>query len=113
MVTSRSTAMSGQGYEKAFLNLPVTQGAKVAIRTAMPGQRSNSKTEALCGLLPGPSVEFPELALRDSGARASKPGTSNWDRLPEFQGRQAAGDFVSFSVRKSCDSPSFPLACWR
>jgi hypothetical protein len=60
----------GQGYEKAFINLPVTQGAK--LRT---GQGARAEIEFEDGsslrLTPGSVVEFPELALRDSGARTS------------------------------------------
>ncbi len=69
----------GQGYEKAFLNLPVTQGAK--LRT---GADARAEIEFEDGstlrLTPGSSLEFPELARRDSGARAStielKEGTA-------------------------------------
>lgn len=61
---------TGQGYEKAFLNLPVTQGTK--LRT---GADSRAEIEFEDGstlrLTPGSVVEFPELARRDSGARAS------------------------------------------
>jgi hypothetical protein len=60
----------GQGYEKAFINLPVTQGAK--LRT---GQDARAEIEFEDGsslrLTPGSVLEFPELALRDSGARTS------------------------------------------
>ncbi len=60
----------GQGYEKAFINLPVTQGAK--LRT---GQDARAEIEFEDGsslrLTPGSVLEFPELALRDSGARSS------------------------------------------
>ncbi len=61
---------TGQGYEKAFLNLPITQGTK--LRT---GQDARAEIEFEDGttlrMTPGTSVEFPELARRDSGARAS------------------------------------------
>ena len=61
---------TGQGYEKAFINLPVTQGTR--LRT---GQDARAEIEFEDGstlrITPGTSVEFPELARRDSGARAS------------------------------------------
>ncbi len=61
---------TGQGYEKAFINLPVTQGTK--LRT---GQDARAEIEFEDGstlrITPGTVVEFPELARRDSGARAS------------------------------------------
>ena len=60
----------GQGYEKAFLNLPVTEGAK--LRT---GQDARAEVEFDDGstlrLTPGSVLEFPELTRHDSGARAS------------------------------------------
>ena len=61
---------TGQGYEKAFLNLPVTQGTK--LRTG-PDSRAEIEFEdgSTLRLTPGTVVEFPELARRDSGARAS------------------------------------------
>jgi hypothetical protein len=61
---------TGQGYEKAFLNLPVTQGTK--LRT---GQDARAEIEFENGstlrITPGTVVEFSGLSRRDSGARAS------------------------------------------
>src|SRR5450631_2959104 len=61
---------TGQGYEKAFLNLPITQGTK--LRT---GADSRAEIEFEDGstlrLTPGTLVEFPELSRRDSGGRSS------------------------------------------
>src|SRR5437667_7788659 len=61
---------SGQGYEKAFLNLPITQGAKLR---ANDDGRAEVEFEdgSTVRITPGTVVEFPQLALRDSGARAS------------------------------------------
>jgi hypothetical protein len=82
---------TGQGYEKAFLNLPITQGTK--LRT---GQDARAEIEFEDGstlrITPGTSVEFPELGRRDSGARASslelQGGTAylnfKGDKLEEF-----------------------------
>src|SRR6476659_10479647 len=61
---------TGLGYERAFLNLPITQGTKLRA-----GQDARAEIEFEDGstlrITPGTSVEFPELARRDSGARAS------------------------------------------
>jgi Family of unknown function (DUF6600)/FecR protein len=61
---------TGQGYEKAFLNLPIVQGTK--LRT---GRDARAEIEFEDGstlrITPDTVVEFPELARRDSGARAS------------------------------------------
>ena len=63
---------TGQGYEKAFLNLPVTQGTK--LRT---GADSRAEIEFEDGttlrLTPGTAVEVPELARRDSPVKDQMP----------------------------------------
>ncbi|MGC2183985.1 MAG: FecR family protein [Terriglobales bacterium] len=61
---------TGQGYEQAFLNLPITQGTK--LRTAQDARAEiEFEDGSTLRITPGTSVEFPELARRDSGARAS------------------------------------------
>jgi len=61
---------TGQGYEKAFVNLPITQGVKL-----QSGNDGRAEIEFEDGstlrITPGTVVEFSELAMRDSGARAS------------------------------------------
>ena len=75
----------GQGYEKAFINLPVTQGAK--LRT---GQGARAEIEFEDGsslrLTPGSVLEFPELALRESGARASSVELQQGTAYLNFKG---------------------------
>jgi hypothetical protein len=75
----------GQGYEKAFINLPVTQGAK--LRT---GQGARAEIEFEDGsslrLVPGSIVEFPELARRDSGTRASSVDLQQGTAYLNFKG---------------------------
>jgi len=75
----------GQGYEKAFINLPVTQGAK--LRT---GQGARAEIEFEDGsslrLTPGTVLEFPELALRDSGARSSSVELQQGTAYLNFKG---------------------------
>jgi len=57
-------------YEKAFLNLPVTQGAK--IRTNNDGRAEiEFEDGSTLRLTPGTVVDFPELSLRDAGAKIS------------------------------------------
>src|SRR5215510_5858998 len=59
-----------QGYEKAFLNLPITQGAK--IRTNNDGRAEvEFEDGSTLRLTPGTVVDFPELSLRDSGGKVS------------------------------------------
>jgi hypothetical protein len=77
----------GQGYEKAFLNLPVTEGAK--LRT---GQDARAEVEFDDGstlrLTPGSVLEFPELTRHDSGARASSVELQEGTAYLNFKGEK-------------------------
>jgi uncharacterized protein DUF6600/FecR-like protein len=59
----------GQGYEKAFLNLPITQGAKLQTKDG----RAEVEFEdgSTLRITPDTVLEFPQLSLRDSGAKVS------------------------------------------
>src|SRR5437588_4744521 len=70
---------SGQGYEKAFLNMPITQGNK--LRTNEDGRAEvEFEDGSTFRVTPNSVLEFPQLSLRDSGAKAStvdiKQGTT-------------------------------------
>ncbi|MFZ0800742.1 MAG: FecR family protein [Terriglobales bacterium] len=61
---------TGQGYEKAFLNLPVTQGMK--IQTGDNGRASLELEDgSTLRLTPDTVLEIPQLSLRDSGVKVS------------------------------------------
>jgi FecR protein len=61
---------TGQGYEKAFLNLPITQGMK--IRTGNDGRASLELEDgSTLRLTPDSVLDVPQLSLRDSGAKVS------------------------------------------
>ena len=61
---------TGQGFEKAFLNLPITEGTKV--KTGGEGRAEiEFEDGSTLRVTPDTVVEFPELSLRDSGARVS------------------------------------------
>ncbi len=63
----RNTA---QGYEKAFLNLPITQGMK--IQTGDNGRASLELEDgSTLRLAPNSVLEVPQLSLRDSGTKVS------------------------------------------
>jgi Family of unknown function (DUF6600)/FecR protein len=83
---------TGLGYEKAFLNLPITQGTRV--RT---GSDARAEIEFEDGstlrITPGTTVEFPELALRDSGARASSVNLQSGTAYLNFKGGKSAQEF--------------------
>src|SRR3954469_20605801 len=61
---------TGQGYEKAFLNMPITQGVKL---WATKDARAEVEFEdgSTIHLTPDTIVAFADLSLRDSGAKVS------------------------------------------
>ena len=62
---------TGQGYEKAFLNLPITQGVK--IRTWDTGRAElEFEDGSTLRLPPNSAIVVPELSLRDSGGKLSE-----------------------------------------
>lgn len=74
----------GQGFERAFLNLPLTQGVK--IRTQEHGQAAlEFEDGSTVRLAPNTTVELPQLTLRDSGVKLStlnvQEGTAYIDSL--------------------------------
>jgi hypothetical protein len=60
----------GQGYEKAFLNLPITQGVKLRTKSDARAEVEFEDGSTL-RITPDTVVEFPQLSLRDSGAKVS------------------------------------------
>lgn len=83
----------GRGYEKAFINLPVTQGAK--LRT---GSDARAEIEFEDGstlrVTPGTVVEFSELARRDSGARASRLNLQTGTAYLNFKADKSEQEFM-------------------
>ena len=64
---------TGLGYEKAFLNLPVTQGVK--IQTKVSGRAVvEFEDGGTLRVAPESVVEFTQLSLRDSGTKVSAVG---------------------------------------
>ena len=90
---------TGQGYEKAFLNLPVTQGAK--LRTG-PDARAEIEFEdgSTLRITPGTVVEFPELARRDSGAQASSLELQGGTAYLNFKGNKEEAFSLAFGRQK-------------
>src|SRR5438552_19162311 len=61
---------TGQGYEKAFLNLPITQGVK--LRANGEGRAEiEFENGSTLRIIPGAVIEFPELSMRDSGTKVT------------------------------------------
>jgi FecR protein len=61
---------AGPGYEKAFLNLPITQGAKLQTRKDGRAEVEFEDGSTL-RVTPDTVVDFAQLSLRDSGAKVS------------------------------------------
>jgi uncharacterized protein DUF6600/FecR-like protein len=61
---------TGQGYERAFLNLPVTQGVKLRI-TGEGRAEIEFEDGSTLRIASDTQVEFPQLSLLDSGSKAS------------------------------------------
>ncbi len=61
---------ANQGFEKAFLNLPITQG--MALRTDIDGAAEvEFEDGSTLRMTPGTQVRFSQLSLLDSGTKAS------------------------------------------
>ena len=54
---------TGQGYEKAFLNFPLTQGVKIQTKQDGRGEVEFEDGSALPSITPDTVIEFPQLSL--------------------------------------------------
>ena len=78
---------TGQGYEKAFLNSPITEGTK--LRTDRDARAEvEFEDGSTLRITPGTVVEFPVLSLRDSGAKASTVNVKDRHGIPELHRRE-------------------------
>jgi hypothetical protein len=88
-----------QGYEKAFLNSPIIEGAK--LRTD-----ANSRAEVefedgtTLRITPGTVVEFPVLSLRDSGAKGSTVKVEQGTAYLDFAGTKSDEFVLAFGREK-------------
>jgi hypothetical protein len=89
----------GQGYEKAFLNLPITQGVK--LQTKNDGRAEvEFEDGSTLRITPGTVVEFPQLSLRDSGAKVSAVHLREGTAYVNFAGAKDDEFTVSFAHEK-------------
>jgi len=88
-----------QGYEKAFLNLPITQGAK--IRANNDGRAEiEFEDGSTLRITPGTVVEFPELSLRSSGGKVSTVHLQEGTAYLNFSGSKDDQFTMSFGREK-------------
>lgn len=95
---------TGLGFEKAFVNLPVTQGAK--LRTGANGRAEiEFEDGSSIRLAPNTSVEFTMLALNDAGKRMSQVNLADGEAYINWLGK----DNVTLNFAKetvSLDRPA-------
>src|SRR5207237_4190931 len=90
---------TGQGFEKAFLNMPVTQGMK--LRTNADGRAEiEFEDGSTLRMVPHTIVVFPELSLRDSGAKVSAVSVQDGTAYVNFTGKQDDDFTLSFAHEK-------------
>jgi len=89
----------GQGFEKALLNLPITQGARLQTRA---DGRAEVEFEdgGILHLAPNTFVEFSQLSLRDSGARVSTVKVLAGTAYLKFAGRNGDEFTLDFGGRQ-------------
>src|SRR5581483_11583798 len=90
---------TGQGYEKAFLNMPVTQGNK--IRTGNDGRAEvEFEDGSALRITPNTVLEFPQLSLRDSGGKASTINVEEGTAYVNFSGKNNEEFTLNFGREK-------------
>jgi len=89
----------GQGYEKAFLNLPITQGAKVQTKDG----RAQIEFEdgSTLRITPDTVLQFSDLLLRDSGARVSTVHVQEGKAYVNFHGTKDDELTLTFGREKA------------
>jgi hypothetical protein len=86
----------GQGFEKAFLNLPVTQGMK--LRANNDGRAEvEFEDGSTLRITPGTVVEFPELSLLTAGGKVSAVHLQEGTAYLNFKGSKDDQFSMSFA----------------
>jgi hypothetical protein len=89
----------GQGYEKAFLNLPITQGVKLQTRKDGRAEVEFEDGSTL-RITPDTVIDFPQLSLRDSGVKASTVHLQEGTAYVNFAGAKDAEFTLTFGHEK-------------
>ena len=88
-----------QGYEKAFLNLPLTQGVKIQTK-----RDSRAEVEFEDGstlrITSDAVIEFPQLSLRDSGSKVSTTSVLQGTAYVDFSGARNDEFTLTFGHEK-------------
>lgn len=87
---------TGQGYEKAFLNMPVIQGVK--LQTKDDGRAEiEFEDGSTLRVTPNTVIEFSQLGLRDSGNRVSAIAVSEGTAYINFNGKKDEEFSINFA----------------
>jgi hypothetical protein len=91
---------AGQGYERAFLNLPIHQGMKLKTTT---DSRAEVEFEdgSLIHLTPNTVLQFTDLSLRDSGGKLSTVDVQQGQAYFNFCGNKDDEFTVTFGQEKA------------
>lgn len=90
---------TGQGFEKAFLNMPITQDNKV--RTGDDGRAEvEFEDGSAVRITPNTVLDFPQLSLHDSGARISTVKLQQGTAYVNFNGKNNDQFTVDFGREK-------------
>src|SRR5438309_5996859 len=85
-------------YEKAIVNLPITEGAK--LKTADGRAEVEFEDGSTLRIVADGTVEFSQLSLRDSGARVSELKITSGTAYVNFTGTKNDEFSVSFANQK-------------
>jgi hypothetical protein len=90
---------SSQQFENAMLNLPITQGSR--LRASGDGRAEiEFEDGSTIRLAPNSSIEFPELVLRESGAKASSIKVNKGTAYVDFAGEKNEEFVLQFGNQK-------------
>jgi hypothetical protein len=90
---------TGQGLEKAFLNLPITQGVK--LQTGKDGRvEVEFEDGSTLRVTPETVISFPQLSLRDSGAKVSTVHLQEGSAYVNFAGAKDDEFTMTFAHEK-------------
>jgi hypothetical protein len=91
---------AGQGFEKAFLNMPITQGMK--LKTGDEGRAEvEFEDNSIIHVVPNSDLQFTDLALSDSGAKVSTVDVGKGEAYVNFGGKKDDEFTVTFAHEKA------------
>jgi hypothetical protein len=91
---------TGQGFEKAFLNMPITQGVK--LKTGDDGRAEvEFEDNSVIHVVPNSELQFTDLALSDSGAKISTMDVSKGEAYVNFTGKKDDEFTLTFAHEKT------------